>query len=51
MGSAFRDVPSKYDEFAMLAEIVFCALVKRVCCLDLLTRFRKYGAARRGRFE
>ena len=40
--------PPKYDGFAMIRLTVLSAFVKRVSCLDLLTRFRKYVAARWG---
>src|SRR3990170_504592 len=40
--------PPKYDGFATFALTVLHAFVKRVSCLDLLTRFRKYVAARWG---
>ena len=40
--------PHKCDGFAMIRLTVLRAFVKRVSCLDLLTRFRKYVAARWG---
>src|SRR3990172_11527758 len=40
--------PPKYDGFAMIRLTVLRAFVKHVSCLDLLTRFRKYVAARWG---